>query len=447
MRCALQTVLFVFALLCRSMAESEVALPPFEEEEFIPMNIGGGPDSETSGLWAANSDIIVKVIKSDSPVMLESIRERLKLKTTLPALKLIYAGILAYKSDKEGQRYLIESGRNAETLQEALDAFWVVGRLNRSISIDNIELNAEDIKWAEPFMLEMLTKSKKLKSPESYPEPMDRIVVAMSSDGGDFGRILAKNKCAKIYPILESLWKSNLSYLDRREIFIAFDELKDRRAIPIFMESLAAHEGDEYRYAASALQKMDVKEAIPILLKHLDDCYTYGPLSGFQDPRILPALKEALPKLKEYELGDAKILIIKLEDTDKLPRFIELAKDPQHKDMSFDLMDEIYELKDPRSINFAVDELNNSTDLHRIFQSIEILSLFKNDAVAIKALIDGLKIDFDALAEGKNVARDNNEFYRSKIADHLMEMTEQRELGTDRDKWLDYFHKTHSQHK
>jgi hypothetical protein len=447
MRHAFLTTLIVFALLSRSVAESEETLPAFVEEPHIPMNIGGGPHSETSGLWAANSEIIIKALQNDSPAMLESIRKRLKLKTTLPSLKLIYAGMLAHKGDEEGQRYLTQAGRNAETLQEALDAFWVVGHLNHFISEDYIEIKAEDIKWAEPFMLEMLTKSKKLKTPEYYSEPMDRIVVAMSSDGGDFGRILAKNKCAKIYPILESLLQSNLIDLDKREVLYALDELGDRRAIPIFMNILEAHEGDEYRYAASALQKMDVKEAIPILLKHLHDYNTYPALSGFKDPRILPALKEALPKLKEYELGEAKILIIKLEDADKLPRFIELAKDPQHKDMGFDSMDEIYKLNDPRSISFAVDELNNTTDLYRIHQAIKILSLFKKDAVAIKALIDGLKIDFDALAEGKNVARDNNEFYRSKIADHLAEMTGQRELGTDREKWLDYFHKSHPQAK
>lgn len=447
MRYALKTALIFFALLGVSIAENEEVLPAFVEEPFIPMSIGGGPDSETSGLWAANSEIIMKAIQSDSPSVIESIRERLKLKSTLPSLKLIYAGMLACKGDEEGQRYLIREGRNAETLEEALDAFWVMGHLNHFISEDYFDLKPEDIKWAEPFMLEMLTKSKKLKSPESYPEPVDRIAVAMMSEGGDFGRILAKCKSPKIYPILESLLKSDLYELDRREILNALDELGDRRAIPIFMKILEAHDSDEYRYAASALQKMDVKEAIPILLNHLDDCNSYPAISGFGDPRILPALKEALPTLKEYALGDAKILIIRLEDADKLPRLIELAKDPRHKHMSFDPMDEIYDLNDPRSIRFAIDELNNFTDLYRIHQAIKILSLFKNDASAIKALIDGLKIDFDALAEGKDVSRDNNEFYRSKIAESLSEMTGQREFGTDREKWLNFHHQTHPQTK
>ena len=318
--------------------------------------------------------------------------------------------------------------------------FWLIGHLDRLWPLTKGgDFQTVNMRWAEDFMLEMLREPKALKARE--PHYSRQSLAIASFCGGNFGEILGKMKSRDLYAILVTLWKESPKDMDRRDILWAFEYLEDSRAISLLLDALKAKQAgdrDEYRCAASALAKMGAKEAIPILLDHLDDCETYPPLSKYKDERILPAIKKALPELKDYALGAARLMVIDLEGGDRLPKLIELEKDPELKCMPPDPMDIICELKDKRAVPFAVGELNTSSDLHRRNQAICILASIKDSPEAIKALIDALDMDFQALAQGKNIMRNHNKEVPNEIAEHLKQLTG-HDFGVNKKKWLAYY--------
>ena len=61
---------------------------------------------------------------------------------------------------------------------------------------------------------------------------------------------------------------------------------------------------------------------------------------------------------------------------------------------------------------------------------------------AIKPLIDALDVDYQALADGKDVGYDQNKICRQEIVEHLEHMTGQ-DFGVDKAKWLAWYAQTY----
>jgi HEAT repeat protein len=434
---SLWRVVVVSFLASRLVCATE-AVPEFTDKPAFWNNINmSGGEPETQLVCYANGENIAATLRMDSKATRDELKKRIAAKDSPQCLKLIYAGVLAGLGDHEGQVYLLERGRTAGETNEARDIFWVIGNLESFATSDEDKEIKSDINWAEPFMLEMLSQPKKLKSAYSDGESYDRQALALNRHVGRFGEILAAMNSPKLYPILQSLWNDRTIWIDHGEILNAFGELKDERAVPILLQALREHR--EYPYAAHAVRVMAVKEAIPILLERLNDLSTYDALPAFDDPRILPAIKKALPELKDEVQSTARVMVIDLEGGDKLPRFLELANDPTNK--SLDVMYRIAKLKDERSISLAIKVLDESKDLCRTSLVISMLAGFKKSDAAIQALINALGIDFAAMAYGsKDMMNDNNERYRARIAGYLNEMTGE-DFGTDQKKWLEYARK------
>ena len=399
-----------------------------------------GMEPHIEAIYFHNREIIYKILKEKKPSTVKELNRQLENAKNPFAIRLLYAGVLACLDDSKGQAFLLKRGRENIGFEETKDIFWIIGHLEWFLPCDDNTPRANlNMKWAEDFMLEMLSVPKSFNLSDHSPPSYDRRSIAMSWDI-NFGNILCEMKSPKLYSVLEKLWNEEPGWIDTRTILSCFETLEDKRAIPLLIKALKDRKGDEYRYASYALAKMKVQEAIPILLENLDDSHTYSALSSYQDDRILPALEKALPSLKKYALGEAKMLIIELKGEDKLPQLIALAKDPNHKSFN-NPMDAIQELKDKRAIPFAVDQLTSSPDLYSKSRAIQILETFPSSNLAIKALIDAFDIDFQALAEGKQVVIDNNEYYRKTISESLKKMTGQS-LGVDKKKWLNYYQST-----
>ncbi len=397
-----------------------------------------------SGYHFTNDEKIEKIVQMDAETVRKAVKPRLKDKATPEPLKLLYAGILACFADRDGQTYLIQKAENAKTASEAADTFWVIGHLERFYPYELQEKNPVDMKWAETFMLEMLSKRKQFKDEREPGNVKERQIMAIDSDIGNFGRVLAKNKCPELFSILEALWKEDADWYIRRDIAWAFEDLGDKRAAPLLLQALDPKNDGLFRSSASALAAMQVNDAVPILLEHLDNFWTIELLEKFDDPRILPALKASQPTLKGYPLGDAKLYIILNEDGDRLAKLIELSKDPIFK-IHNKPMREIAKLKDPRAIPFAHQMLHQSDSLSHKSIAIVILGEIEKNPKAIKSLIDALSIDFQSFAKDKNVIQDNNKLCRKLIADYLKKATGE-DFGPDQKKWLEHFKKTHPDH-
>lgn len=391
-------------------------------------------------MWLYNRETIYKILKLDSEATRNELRRRLADDNTPADVRILYAGILASLNDQTGQTYLMNKGRSETKLLDAKNVFWMISNLDWLYPREDNKSVSVNMKWAENFMLEMLKEPKTFKV-KSFPQGYSRQSLAINS----FGEILAKMKSQELYPVLVALWNANPPQVEKCEIFSIFAKLGDKRAVPILLEyfefqSMNAESIQELMYVGYVLAKMGVKEAIPILLKHLNSPFTYPVLSEYNDERILPALKNALPELKGDAKAEACLMIINLEGGDRLPKLIELAQNP-----NFDNIQPMYiirGLKDERAVPFAIKELNSSPDLYRRFAALHILSAIRNSPAAIKGLIDALDIDVNAIAEGKDVMNDNNKEFRTAITYNLKRMTGQ-DFGENKQKWLEYYRNTY----
>lgn len=400
-------------------------------------NMGPMHEPCVEDMWRYNIETIHKILKMDSETTRKELEKRLKDNKNSMDVRLLYAGILASLNNEAGQVFLMESGRSAAKMLDAQNAFWMIVRLDCLYPYEERKSNSVDMKWAESFMLEILKTPKTLEAKNWANGKYERQVLAIEN----FGEILAMLKSKELYPVLIDFWNDSSSKVGRWQILPIFEKMEDRRTIPILLEAL--NEKEQYKSAAYALAAMRAPEAIPILLTHLDDSDTYLSLAKYNDARILPALKEALPGLtKDYAKGAARLMIINLEGGDRLPKLIEIAQDPNFKSIE-DPLQIICSLKDARSVPFAIKELNSSPELYRRFVALNILGAIDNSPEAIKGLINAFEINVNAIAKGKEICVDNNKRFSAIIARHLKQLTG-HDFGEDKKKWLEYYQKNYN---
>ena len=419
-------------------------LPSLEDPIFCG---NGGPYTDpiikSKDLVFMNEDIIREILKHYSPSACNELRARIADdKRPLPK-RLLYAGILAIKGDREGQGFLIKVASRARRWDDTREAFWVIGNLRRIGDYGNHLTIPVDMRWAEEFMLQTLADNTKLDAaPPKFALPLTRQGLAMDYCEGNFGQILIEMKSEKVSSRLIDICRTSSE--GKQQAISALGELKGKTAVPLLLEILRNHNGF-YERAAHALAQMGCREAIPILLQHLDDYDSYAPLSQYKDERILPALKKAMPRLNrgadDPESGGsidmardaARLWIIMLECSDPLSKATNLASQLEGSIVRHDVLEAIAGLRDERAINLAVELLRNPKDWFDRGDAILILVSI-NSPKAIRAMIDAMGIDFNAKLVGKEGIGDNNEIYRGEIARRLKDRTS-KDFGVDEAKW------------
>jgi hypothetical protein len=422
--------------IARPGRKSEVPpkLPQLTDEAAALMNASGS-EPKLLAVWSSNRGLISVILDKDSPQVRQVLRGKMADKALPARVRLLYAGILARLGEKDGRRFLIERARAATELGTAQDAFWMIGHLDWLHFGKGRPDKAVDMRWAEKFMVESLTSDAKLKVPADLRIKALTRWIALSD--GNFGSILVKLKSAKAYSVLLPLYTRDRHGAALR----ALSGLDDKRLEPLFLKMLASGRSYEYRCAAAGLTHMKSRKAIPILLKRLDEPDTYGALATYNDARILPALRKALPKL-QYARHEARLLIIELEGGDKLPKLLAIAREPGVED--YDVLQVMYRieaLKDRRAIPFATELLRKSPSLSKRWAAIEILGCFKSPPV-VKTLIDALDVNYHSLAKSKDVLQNNNRIYRRRIRQYLKTMTGQ-DFGLDKAKWTKWYMQEH----
>jgi HEAT repeat protein len=409
---------------------------------------GSGLEPRQFGVWLANQTNVDKISGQNSLATHRDLQSRLAEKDCPLDTKLLYAGILASWGDKQGQEFLLEQVRKANSLEDVQDVFWVIGHLDwlheRRVD-EGGQPKTIDMHWAETLMLDALQDTRKFESSKKYLSWSETVQSLALDDGvGNFAEHLAKIKSPKLFPLLAGWFKDGKS--NTRIICAAFVELGDQRAVSLLLKALTTSaDGNDFNGVAYALGEFHCQEAIPILLKHLDDWEIYGALSQYSDPRILPALTNALANLhEEYAISAARLLIIQLEGGDELPKLIALAEDPKYK--GEDLLLLVADLKDKRAVPFATKALNTAPELFDRVFAVRILAAIPDSPEAIKSLFDALDINFNAVAAGKDVIEDQNVRVRGEISEDLQKLTGQN-FGTDKKLWEAWFARTHSRTK
>jgi len=261
---------------------------------------------------------------------------------------------------------------------------------------------------------------------------------------GDFSDHLLHMRSEKALPVVLSLLREKPFYgLNTAVGYLG--RYKDDRAAAFLLEVLnnypkTKHESeDTYRFAVSAASEMGLKEAVPILLRHLDDRDSYQGLKALGDASIVPAIQAALPRLTSYARAEAELAIVQLQGGDHLFLLLQLLKREDYL-LRDDVMWALLDLKDPRSIPAMTLALCYDRDSSVRSTSIQVLAALKSKQ-AVQGLINGLGCDYSNLKRGKtNNDYDYNGEYRGEIVKALQEITGQN-FGTDQKRWTEWLEK------
>jgi HEAT repeat protein len=212
---------------------------------------------------------------------------------------------------------------------------------------------------------------------------------------------------------------------------------KDERVGPVLLDVLTRHEDEEhqdiYDFAVSAASEMELKEAVPILLRHLDDADSYGGLIALADASAIPIIKAALPRLKSYARA-AELALIHLQGGDVVRPLLQLLNRKDFLKRS-DVIMWLVKLQDPRSVQTITSTLCHDPDWIVRSSSIRVLAAVRNKE-AVQGLISGLGCDYSKLERWKrNKDYDYNREYREEMAKALQEITGEN-FGTDQKRWI-----------
>lgn len=258
----------------------------------------------------------------------------------------------------------------------------------------------------------------------------------LAIDYGGFADHVVRMRSEKGLPVILSLLreypfyslKTSIGYLGR---------YKDERVGPVLLDVLTRHEDqksrDTYRFAVSAASEMGLKEAVPILLRHLDDEDSYTGLTALADASVIPTIKAALPQLKSHVHAGAELALVQLQGGDVLPPLLQLLKRRDYLKRS-DVIMWLVKLKDPRSVQTITSTLCYDPDWFVRSFSISVLAAVRNKE-AMRGLVSGLGCDYSKLNRWKtNRDHDYNREYREEIAKALQEITGEN-FGADQKRW------------
>jgi hypothetical protein len=382
---------------------------------------------------------IRELVQTYSSNTQHTLHERIVDNTIPVSHRLLYAAVLSFRGDTLGQQFLAEQARASRSITETRSVFWAIGQIPylRCLESDSSRNppDYETLRWAENLMCDMIESTNSLVEEQnlSYGGTFPKCALALAEHVGNFGTALGAIKSERGFRVLLSLVENTPEWVGERSVLSALSEFHDHRTDDLFLRVASNHTGG-YKVAACALAEYHDPRLLPILLRHLDDRDTYSSLLHYRQDGILEPVRKALPTLKnEVARDSARLLIVILEDGDKLPKLMELGRDPKFYSslgLGLDPLDMIKELKDERAIPFATEILMTSPNLYHRRQAVEILATFKCPQ-AVKALTDALEIDFQPFAFFKEKCLDQNEMFREQIRESLKMMTRQEGREAD----------------
>ncbi|MEZ0298814.1 MAG: hypothetical protein ACAI35_20380, partial [Candidatus Methylacidiphilales bacterium] len=212
----------------------------------------------------------------------------------------------------------------------------------------------------------------------------------------------------------------------------------DVKAETFVMERIISHSKD-FGAAVAAAIRMDLKDAVPHLMKNLTDPRAQAGLLRLGDLRIVRQLKQALPKLSREERPAVEMLVIRLSTNDPLMAMLDYVEDTKcpARSVALAYLDEV---SDPRAVPAAAFMMKEDPDPQARITAIRCLTRIarKGDRDALKALMEGLEVRFERLPGSVNEKAVANAMYRGEIAESLRAITRQN-YGMDAQGWYAWY--------
>ncbi len=391
-----------------------------------------------------NQQSFETVLKLDRNAVCMEMKRRLSDPTAPLPVRFMEAAVLVVEKDEAGQNFFEAQGQ-AKDPESIRDLYWLI--FNLWLRGQGPGLPKTDLAWAEDLMLDAIQDKTQLNRDKVYhPLNMEPTVEVreIALRDGKFATILGDLKCQRAVPVLMAAlgdkaapaisWSST-------EIIDSLGDFGDRSVEPVLLNILKQHD-DTYRFAVHAASQLGLKSAVPILLQHLDDPYSYGWLEGnglgglkvLADASNLPALNAALAfQMDGYARAEDELLIIQLQNQDVVGQLCALWRDA-----SFPCRTDVYlwlaRLKSDDAVPALTEAMCHDKEDYVRRDSIQVLAATRTKK-ALEALVVGLWADYSDVHGFKVMPNtDFNVQFRGQIANALKEITRQ-DFGTDAPRW------------
>lgn len=275
----------------------------------------------------------------------------------------------------------------------------------------------------------------------------------LADEHGNLTSAMGHLKCAQAIPVLTEMVRRDQA----RGAIMALGEIGGGRDAVLAVlqdqgKNLKIWSGclapEVFSRAAWAAAQMKMREAVPILLRHLCHNDIVEALEEMGDPAAIPALEKLVADGKPMQIEGsspeddlnsvwaARVALATLKEGDPLPRYWQLLADRSLGEFRrADVAARLATRPDPRSVPHLVAAIKTDPAGGVTLRAIWALSTIK-DASSVEGLIECFNAEFKK--DGIWKRQTTPETYREEIAKSLCAITGQT-FGPDKSKWAKWW--------
>jgi HEAT repeat protein len=370
-------------------------------------------------------------------------------------MKLLFAGIAAPAGSQSAAMFFVDLMKRTDyaTWTNLSNVVWFMSRAYRAWPPQSER--HEPPNWLTEMMLDISSDNR----------PVTGLTEAGWADGTSFtiasrfGMVstLVEWKCRKVVPLLNERVKNGTADC---QTWHALAQFGDARAISGLIELLKRlgnegrltrqeDPGDSFERCAYILAELKARDAVPVLLTHVELPDIIGDLAEIGDDRALPALRDLvagkgqivrdgrrIDREQENErLFAARLALARFDQENEAAQLAQMLVDA-NRHHRYDVVFRLARLPDPRAIPILVKVIKTDSDHYVLDMAIGALGERKHKG-AVEGLIGCFEVAFKEgdLGKGEHVTPAT---YQNRIARSLQHITGQQ-FGADQQRWLKWW--------
>jgi HEAT repeat protein len=320
--------------------------------------------------------------------------------------------------------------------------------------------NQEPPEWLVELSLALLADHRHVTVLDNAKIPRETSLT-IASLSSDLAVVVSHSKNQQARQMLVDLL--NTGGIDLPTL-MALAKMGDKRAVPFLIEALAAAKtlppdreqrlAPEYASAVSALARLKARDAVPVLLRHVEYLEIIDCLGTIGDPRALPVLHKVVAskgtvlrdgrrinsELEGERLFAARMAMARIDDADEIPQLVQMLTEPSlTRSHRYDIVTRLADRPESQAIPQLLKVIRTDADYYIIDLAIQGLAQRK-DKAAVVGLIDCLDAPFKEFVRTKE-NRATSATYHNLIACALHRITGQK-FGADKVRWQKWWQET-----
>ncbi len=443
-------------MLPERLASSEGGLPMpeyFPALSRVQVNDGQmlGIEPEVWRLYLSNSELTTALTLYGHAEVRHEFEQRMLAEKEL-RMKLLTAAVAARAGSQAAAMFLLETMKEADYI--------TVRNVQNALRVVLMAYSANPPDWIVELILASLSDRRYVTGMEKtgWGGGTPYTISEVADYDASLTYTLGYSKCRKAVPFLIEMAKRNEGY---QGVTYALGEIGDPQAVPVLIQLLPqTNEKVEYSAAAGlprrflqtvkALAELRAREAVPLLLQHVEFPAVIEALEKIGDRRAVPAIREIVaargkvvhdgqavyPEADQERYVAARLALVALGDRDPVPQLCEMLSDQSlDKFQRITIVWRLSRRPDARAILYLLHVIKTNASGRMRNEAVMALSEFKYKA-AVAGLIECFNVDFRS--ERGFVMAVTLPMVRDNIATSLRSITGQP-FGVEKGQWLKWW--------